>query len=946
MTLNQSKLRTARSLPSVVRQVAEVDGAPAIRRLADAAVEAGCLLAVLSLPLYFSVLAGGYEQDKAVLLRALACVTAVAWLTGFMLEPRKGGTRRWNVLLWLGSLVFAVCVVATLLSVDPRLSLWGSITRQQGLWTRAAYLVFLVAAATRLRTGGQVHRLISALLLGSVPVVTYGFLQQLGYDPVPSSGSPDTLRWPVWSSLGQHVFFGSYLVMVIPFTAGRLLQSLPAWQKPAGDWYRKREVLLAGAAIAAVGGSYIAFLGIGILENALFDLLPALLGIYVLVGLALGGAPHSPALERAMSAGYAGLLLAQILVLGFTGTRAAWLGALAAVPVFGFLLSRHLRRPQIARLILAGTVVIGLCLLLLNIPNGPLQPLRTMRGVNRIANITDSGGSEGSAQGRLFIWQGVGTLERDQPSIGGSWGGPARTLIGYGPETMPWAFSRVFPLKLRQVNSEINTWDRAHNIYLDYLIDSGLLGLLLIVAVVAVFFWRVLTLLPRASGPAAWILISSAAAMAGHLVDGVFSIETSVTLLLFWVLVGVVAGRALEADSGSLADGAAGEGTTPASGYPGLPLQVQGVPAEWTEPSEREGRAAGHAQRVPGPPVRPAEGPGPTGRKVLKDEQAAQDGVFRPGPAELVRLGGWFGLSLIVVAVVLMALSGTDHPALLGTVWILSVVASAGVVTAALTGRPAALGFRSVPRGRPWLLVGLAGLAGVLALGGQMRFETAAIADRTGTNYLDAQQWTQALPYLEQAAQTYGYEPAYDRNLAQAYFGLAGSRGDSAEPQYVPDPGDVRTLDASRVTNFGSDQLFQLAAFALDSAGSLSPLDPDTYYNLGVVYHLWGKPDRALVEFGRAEQLSINNPRYLDWEALAYLDAKQTKGADQRARAALALDSTFWLSHYTLALVDHQVGNRPGAKQEAALSLYWVRNYWPPPPAQQLDQLRSLARFG
>jgi hypothetical protein len=131
-------------------------------------------------------------------------------------------------LIWLTLAVLAAYVVSTLSSIDPRLSLWGSQTRQQGLWTDASYLVIAVCAATRLGSLQRVSRLVTALLLGSAPVVAYGLLQAFGIDPVPSTGDPNTLYWPVRSSLGQHIFLGSYLIMVIPFTAVRLVESLRA----------------------------------------------------------------------------------------------------------------------------------------------------------------------------------------------------------------------------------------------------------------------------------------------------------------------------------------------------------------------------------------------------------------------------------------------------------------------------------------------------------------------------------------------------------------------------------------------------------------------------------------------------------------------------------------------------------------------------------------------
>jgi tetratricopeptide (TPR) repeat protein len=570
--------------------------------------------------------------------------------------------------------------------------------------------------------------------------------------------------------------------------------------------------------------------------------------------------------------GYALLLGGQVLVLFFSGARASWLGALAALPVFGFAVAWRLEQRRLWRAILVVTVAGGALLLLLNIPNGPLQPLRQVHGLSRIANITDSGGTEGSAQGRILIWQGVKNLLITDPSIGGSWGGPARIVVGYGPESMLWAFQHDFPLALRRANSEINAWDRAHNIYLDYLVDAGAVALLVLLAVLAAFFWRIGRMLPRVDEPAAWILIAVAAAMVGHLVDGFFSLETAVSFLLFWTMVGVVA-----------SDG------------------------------------------------------------LTREDEAPE-----PAQASSLELLGWLAVGFVGAALLLTIASATDHPTLLAVFWLLSVMAGAGVVAAGLLGEVKVRFPSALPRRRSLTVCLLALAAGALALGSQMHVETAAFADRIGTNVLNGGQPFAGLEYLEQAAATDPYEPSYQTHLAQAYLSLGQNRTDPAatEATYVPKPGDERTLDPARAVNMGQNQLFQLAAFALESARSLSPLDPDAYENLGVVYRVWGRPQEALAEYRRAQQLTFNSPRYLDDEALAELDAQRPQVAARDARAALNLDTTFWLSHYALAKVDHQLGDHAAAKGEAGLALYWFHNYWPPPPASQIDELKSLQKNG
>lgn len=843
---------------------------PAWQRLLDAIMEACCLLAVVMLPLYFtSLTSGGYEPDKAVVLRILAAIAAAAWI-GSRIAVGNAFSRidGRNLLFWLGIALFIAYVVSTILSIDPRLSLWGSYGRQQGLWTRAAYLIFFVVAATSLRSSNAWNRLVSVILIGSLPAVIYGLAQQFGIDPIVSSGDPNTLNWPVRSSFGQHVIFASYLVMVIPFAAAR------AWQHRAGltlPWRDEgpvdRSVFVLAAGVLAIVASYWVLLSLAHSSPSVFAALPFVVGGYVLLPLSRRAMAAGPSMLKVRALGYVALLSLQILVLFLSGARGAWLGLLATVPVFGFLVARRLKRPGVWRSILVVTVAAGLVLILLNIPNGPLQPLRTVHGLNRVANITDTGGAGGSGQGRILIWQGVGDLMTKQPSVGGNWGGLGRALVGYGPETMHWAFEAIYPLKLRVVTSEIWTWDRAHNIYLDYLVDVGIIGLILFAGLIVVFFRRVLRDLSGASQDMSWILVASAAAIAGHLVDGVFGLDMSTTMLLMWLLFGLAAHR------GRLVEDVAESPSVPASTV-----------------------------------------------------------------ATYAGAGIIFVLACIAVPL-------TDYPLITAALWTCGIAASVALIAGALIGG-LSVNLAMPIRARVAMPAGVLFLATVLVIGSQFRFEGAAMAERTGQGLLARGNPPAALGYFQEAVNQNGYEPAYETDLGGAYASLGAARSDSAVPAYVPTPHDARTISSSLAENLGQDQLFTLGKYSLESARGLSPLDPDVYNNLGNLELYWNKPELALQQYRRAYGLSSLNPKYLDQQAMADLQASRPRIARSLAQGALQLDSTYWYSHYALSRIEDALGNRAGAKTEASLSLYWVRNFWPAPPLQDLNQMRSLAQAG
>lgn len=234
--------------------------------LCDRLIEAGWLLALIVAPLYFNVFSNStFELDKVAAVRSIALVMLLVWAikglatwryTHFQVSPgnavrpevelplaeaellSKGfpksnlGTRgtTWLpklrqsfaanplpilALLWLG-----VCGVATLTSIAPRISLWGSYQRQEGLYTTGSYLVIFFSICALMRTRQQLERLITTVLLVSLPVALYGILQHFNLDPL--DWGRDVSR-RVSSTMGNPIFLAAFLIMTVPLTLYRLL---------------------------------------------------------------------------------------------------------------------------------------------------------------------------------------------------------------------------------------------------------------------------------------------------------------------------------------------------------------------------------------------------------------------------------------------------------------------------------------------------------------------------------------------------------------------------------------------------------------------------------------------------------------------------------------------------------------------------------------------------
>ncbi len=239
-------------------------------------IEAGWLLALTLIPIYFNLLSQRlFEPDKATTLRALVLIMAAAALVRAFEHRRQGAEspssrgntpptganappappfwrRLLHVPLAVPVLFYAlVFILTTITSVVQHTSFWGSYQRLQGTYTNLSYIVLFVLIVATLRRREQLVRLVTLTLLASLPVAAYGIVQVMELDPLPWQGDVITR---VASTMGNSIFVAAYLIMVVPLvlyrlvlTAGRARQA-PASDAPAADalWMLAYAVLIGG----------------------------------------------------------------------------------------------------------------------------------------------------------------------------------------------------------------------------------------------------------------------------------------------------------------------------------------------------------------------------------------------------------------------------------------------------------------------------------------------------------------------------------------------------------------------------------------------------------------------------------------------------------------------------------------------------------------------------
>jgi tetratricopeptide (TPR) repeat protein len=414
--------------------------------LCDWVLEAGWLVAIMTVPVFFNIHSQRiYEPDKLTFLRSVALFMIAVWLIRLV---EQGGTRALkgdngsaqldigvlikNTPLVLPTLLLVgVYLLTTVTSIAPRVSFWGSYQRLQGTYTTLSYIVIFAIMLQNLRTRVQVDRLVTIAILTSVPISFYAILQHYGLDPLPWVGN---VQERVASNMGNSIFLAAYMIMIAPLSWARAFDAF------------------AALLLEEEGSST------DIIRGAIYVFIAAL----------------------------------QIIAIYWTGSRGPQLGFMAG-GLFFVLVLGFVRRWRWLVWGAVGLGVVGVVFLVaLNIPNGPLEPLKTNRYIGRLGRVFET--ESGTGKVRVLIWEGAIDLILPHPPLEKPGGDKdalnvVRPLIGYGPEAMWVAYNRFYPPDLAHYEARHASPDRSHNETFDSLVISGLVGFLAYMLVFASVFY-------------------------------------------------------------------------------------------------------------------------------------------------------------------------------------------------------------------------------------------------------------------------------------------------------------------------------------------------------------------------------------------------------------------------------------------------------------------------
>ncbi len=222
---------------------------------------------------------------------------------------------------------------------------------------------------------------------------------------------------------------------------------------------------------------------------------------------------------------YGAIFILEAVILYYTATRGAILGFLGGLLVLAGLLA-IVERGRIRRLALVGLgIVVAVPILFFLVKDTSF--VRQNFVLARFATISLQ---ETTTQSRMIIWNIALEGFRERP------------VIGWGQESFVYLFSKYYDPELwRQ-----EPWfDRAHNIFLDYLVSGGILGLAAYASLYSAGFWLLVRSFRRGiiSGTT---LSALAAVLAAHAFQNIFVFDNLTSHLLFFAVLGFIASRSYE----------------------------------------------------------------------------------------------------------------------------------------------------------------------------------------------------------------------------------------------------------------------------------------------------------------------------------------------------------------------------------------------------------------
>jgi hypothetical protein len=450
-------------------------------------LEALWLIVIFAIPLVFNPF--GYFEfylAKALFIRFFSVVMLAlvighwVWKGGRKIAWRKTffGTPLHSAILIFG-LAFSI---STIFSVDPSISFWGSLERNQGWFTLISWIIFFFILCNYLQSPSQVVRIGVALVISSGLVSVAGIMQY--YLPATNMlffHVPLDPSHRIISTTGNALSLSSFLAMSIPFNLGL-----------AGYIWKN--------SVSSRKGLWLTLLGL--------------------------------------------LLFLQVWSL-FLAQYSITILLFAVAPIIFFLIWGLLRSRIIAIFSIVVGVLLVLLASLLVIPTWTSNVSTDNNTLYSAEPFSvESLGIYSLRDLRVHYWKHTVELWWHSPQLpaGANYPGVLRKVVGYGPENYLALLQQNYPetqSAIAMFESRFN--DQPHNQYLYFLSTTGALGLIAYISILAGFGIIAYSLLRnRIAIGMSWFAIAAIAAVAQYSADLFFNPATPSGDIVFWLCLALI----------------------------------------------------------------------------------------------------------------------------------------------------------------------------------------------------------------------------------------------------------------------------------------------------------------------------------------------------------------------------------------------------------------------
>ncbi len=412
-------------------------------------------LVLVSIPFYVAL--PNRYADSLTMWRPLVAWLFVVWVTKtFNWKDIPGQLRQLHSRVFPWDKWFGLFVLVALLSAA--IARYPIESLKQVIFVLNAYLLYVVAVNV-LRTKRQVRGIMVASIASLGIIVVLGYIQL-----IVTLFTTQYYFWQYWALLISRLYYGAGLSDVLLYS---------------NSWF------------SYTGGAPSLRMFSIMPDSHSFAMIAALLMAFLLAfRFKDRTAQQQIDPKRDKFFHYAGWSAIRFsgLALVFAGTRGVWVGMLVPLLLSIWFYIRKIGKPVMKKLILAFAMIV-LLFALSPLFNQALNIIRVGGKIqenflDRAASIYDLG--EQSNVGRLIIWEESLVYATSHP-LGVGYGNFVVSLVGDVPAGMP--FEELGNIKNLRYNLP-EKFVSAHSLYLNLLVEVGVIGLLLFVGGLMRYLWE------------------------------------------------------------------------------------------------------------------------------------------------------------------------------------------------------------------------------------------------------------------------------------------------------------------------------------------------------------------------------------------------------------------------------------------------------------------------